>query len=122
MLFHYGPVTLTTDGSGDEEQYLGSRIRGRVLAIKYDPGTIDTGATLTVTGETSAVPILIKTNAGTAVTWFYPQAAPCTVATGAAITDGQADVWLYQDRIKVTIASGGDTLTGTIEAWVEEER
>ncbi len=113
--------TITTDESGDATVYLGSNIRGRVESIKYAPGTIETGATLTVTGETSKVAILTKADAGTDTVWFYP-VAPCNkAADGSASTVTEEPVTLYDDRVKVMIATGGDTLTGSITVRVDEE-
>jgi len=119
MLNQY-TVTITTNESGAATVYLGSCIRGQIVAFKYAPGTIATGATLTLTGETSAVAILTKANAGTSTVWFYPMAAGNKVADGAASSLTEVPVWLYKERVKVVVASGGDTMTGTITLWVDE--
>jgi len=122
MLYQYGPVTITTSAAGAATVYFGSSIRGRIVCIKYTPGTIETGATLTFTGATTAVPILTKANAGTSEVWYFPQAEAVKVADGAAITDGQADVWVYLEQVKLVVASGGATKTGTAEVWTDEEQ
>lgn len=119
MLIEY-TVTITTNGSGAATVYLGSRIRGRIVALKYAPGTIDTGGDLTITGETSAIPILTKANAGTSDVWFFPVAAANKVADGAASSLTEVPVWLYNERVKVVVAQGGDTKTGTMTLWVDE--
>lgn len=112
-------TSITTDGSGDATVYLGSKLRGRVHAIKYEPGTIATGADLTIIGETTKVPVLVKANAGTSDVWYYPRAIPNKNADGAAFTDVAVDIHVFQERIKVVVAQGGDTKTGKITAYVD---
>lgn len=119
MLNQY-TATITTDASGDATVYLGSRIRGRIVAIKYLPGTIATGATLTFTGETSAQPVLTKASAGTSNVWYYPVAACNKVADGAASTLTEVPVWLYCERLKLVVSSGGNTASGSVVLWVDE--
>ena len=119
MIFKY-TTTITTDGSGDATVYLGSCIRGRIVSIKYAPGTLET-ANLTITGETTGVAVLTKAGAGTSTVWYYPQAAANLVADGSAAAT-ERDVWLYNERLKVVVASGGATLTGTITLYVDEEQ
>ena len=120
MLNEYS-ATLTTDGSGDCTAYLGSVVRGRVHAIKYVPGTIDTNGDLTITGETTSVAILTKANAGTSTVWYYPFAAGNKVADGAASTISESPVYVYKERIKVVVAQGGATAAGSITVYVDEE-
>lgn len=124
MLFEYA-VTITTNGTGDATVYAGSpgtTARGVVKAIKYAPGTLDTGAGITVTGEDTGVPILVKASLGTSTVWFYPKAKANANTNGAASTDAFEDIWIYQERIKVVVASGGDTLTGTITFYIDEQQ
>ena len=119
MLTQY-TATITTNGSGAATVYLGDQVRGRIICFKYAPGTIDTGADLTITGETSAVAILTKADAGTATVWYYPLAIANQVSDGAASAISEVPVWVYVEKIKVVVAQGGDTKTGTITVWVEE--
>lgn len=107
---------ITTDGSGDATVYIGSRILGFLVSIKYSPGTIATTADLTITGETSGVPILTVTNAGTSDVVYYPRALPNAVADASAGTASNELIPLVNERIQVVVAQGGDTNTGTIEA------
>lgn len=120
-MLHKVTTTIVTNGSGDATVYLGSKIRGYLVALKYSPGTLDTGADLVITGETSGVPILTKSNAGTSDVWYYPRALPNAIADGAAGTIPHEFVALVNERIKVVMAQGGDTKTGTIEAICEVE-
>ena len=119
MLNQY-TATITTNGSGAATVYLGSVIRGEIKRIDYAPGTIDTGAGLTITGETTGVKVLTKASAGTANVSYYPVAAANKVADGAASSLTELPVWLYKERLKVVAASGGATLTGSITLYVDE--
>src|SRR5215207_5157966 len=85
--------TLTTNTAGaatagHTATTVQSPIFGRIVAVLYAPGTIDTGATVTVTcvGNGNAKPVLTKTSAGTSTTWYYPRDLVHGVADGAALT------------------------------------
>jgi hypothetical protein len=114
--------TITTDGSGDATIYLGSKINGRVIAIKYEPGSIVTGGDLTITGETSEVAILAKTDAGTSDVWYYPRVLVNKNSDASAATDALTDIFVFSERVKVVVAQGGDTKTGTITLYTEEDQ
>ena len=110
-------ATITTDASGDATVYLGSRLRGRVHAIKYTAGTLDSGTDLVITGETTGVAILTDSPATTE--WYYPRAFPNAVTTGAAGTIAAEDVHVLNERIKVVVAQGGNVGVGSIEAYID---
>ena len=124
MLIKTGPVTITTDASGDATVYIGSKLRGTLYALIYKPGTIVTGADLTITTETTLQPILTKVNLGTGNSFLYPRAKPTIAndATGGLGTVPSVPVPLCSERIKVVVAQGGNTLTGTIEAIYDDLR
>lgn len=112
-------VTITTDASGDATVYLGTRLRGRVHAIKYTPGTLATGADLAITGEDTGVPILTQSNAGTSALWKYPRALANKHTDGSAATDAFADVHVFKERIKVVVAQGGNVGVGSIDVFID---
>lgn len=112
-------TAIDTDSSGDATVYLGTRLRGRIHAIKYEPGTIATGGDLTITGETTGVPILVKANAGTSDVWFYPRELVSLHTSGADATDAFTDIYAVLERIKVVVAQGGATKSGTITAYID---
>lgn len=120
MIVEY-TVAITTAADQTATVYLGSVIRGRVIAIKYEPGDIATGADLTITGETTGVAILTKANAGTSDVWYYPLAISNQVTDGAASAISEVPVWVYKERIKVAVAQGGVSKTGAITVYVDEE-
>ncbi len=108
-------ITTATDGSATV--YLGTRLRGRVHAIKYSAGTLDAGTDLVITGETSGVAIL--TDSPAASEWFYPRALPNKATDGAAGTVATEDIYVLNERIKVVVAQGGNILAGSITAYVD---
>lgn len=112
-------VDIATDGSGDATVYLGTRLRGRVHAIRYTPDTLDTGADLTLTGETTGVPILVQANAGTSVLWKYPRVLANKNTDGSAATDAFADIHVLNERIKVVVAQGGTSKAGSITVYID---
>jgi len=113
-------ATITTAADGTATVYVGSKIRGRIHAIKYVPGTIVTGADLTITGNTHGTPIVTLTDAGTSTVWVYPRALASKVADGSDATDAFVDIYLEGESMKVAVAQGGATKTGTITLFFEE--
>jgi hypothetical protein len=120
-MLHKVSTTILTDTGGNATVYLGSKIRGYLVALNYLPGTLATGADLTVTAETSGAPILTKANLGTANSYLYPRALPTNAnsLTGPLGTVPSELIPLVNERIKVVVAQGGNTLTGSIEAVFE---
>ena len=109
-------VTITTTSGGAATVYSGL-IRGKLLAVEYDYGTLDAGTDLTITADTSGQALLTVTNAGAANSWWYPRAIPC-IADTTAFTDAAVEMPLYDERIKCVVAQGGDTKTGTINFYI----
>ena len=103
--------SVTTTITGADTGYLGSRIHGKVLAIKCVANT-NANLTLTITGETSAIPIL--TVAGVtknATTWFHPRAFASQNTDGGAATDAFVEIPVINEKIKavVSVAATGTT-------------
>ena len=110
--------TITTDTSNNATVYVGpENLRGRVHAIKFT-NTDMTTPTLTITGEKTGVPILVKASAVTA--WFYPRVIPNKNSDGSSFTDLAADIHVLEERIKVAITVGGSGKVGAIEIWVDD--
>ena len=122
-MFSSAKVDILTDASGDATVYLthgeNRKFNGFLMLLKYTPGTINTAATLTITGESSGNPIIVKTNAGTSVVFYYPRALANAVASpGAAVAGTTEYIPIKDERIKVVVASGGVTKAGSIEAII----
>lgn len=108
--------SILTNGSGAATVNAEQSVLGRLFAIEYRPGTIETGATVTVTCEGSASkPLLTKANAGTADSWYYPRDLVHAVTDGAALTGtsgGDRELPILDGIPRVVVASGGATKTG----------
>lgn len=121
-MFSSAKVDIVTNSSGAAEVYLqqgvNNGLNGFLVCMKYTPGTIATGAVLTITGESSGIPIMTKTGAGTSTVFYYPRALLNAVADGAEGTTPSEFIPIKNERIKIVVASGGDTKTGSIEAWI----
>lgn len=116
-------VTGASDGAATTN---GERsIFGKLYAIEYRPGTIDTGATLVVTCEgLGSKPLLTKASAGTANSWYYPRDLVHAVADGAALTGtsgGDRCLPILNGTPKATIASGANSKTGYVTLYYLED-
>lgn len=115
-------VTFTTASDGSATVY-SDRVNGHVHAIRYAYVDADTGADITITGETSTIPVLTITNAGTASTVHHPRAATVDVSNAASLyaVGGEPVETLIpvaDERIKVVVAAGGNAKTGTLHFYV----
>lgn len=115
---------ITTDASGNATVTIGDKIRGYVHALYYRPGTIVTGADLTITATTTGAPILTKVNLGTGNSWLYPRAKPSIAndATGGLGTVPSERIPLLDESVTLVVAQGGNTLTGAIDLIWDDGR
>ena len=104
-----------------------SGVIGKLEAVLYIPGTIDTGATLTLTClgiDGSEKPLLTLANAGTSNVWLYPRDLVHAVANGAALTGtagGDRACPILAGVVKAAIASGGNSKAGKVVLYYEGE-
>lgn len=123
-MFSSAKTDITTTAGGDATVYLthgeNRKLNGFLVLLKYTPGTIDTAATLTITGESSGIPIITKTLAGTAVVFYYPRALASAVASPGAIVAGTTEsIPIKDERIKVVVSAGGNAGVGSIEVFLQ---
>lgn len=109
-------VTIT----GADTGYLGTRLRGRVLAIKSD-AALNAAYTVAITGETSGIPILAAAAVShNSVTWFHPRAIPNKNTDGTAFTNVAALIPVLNERVKV-VTSVAATGTVTLTLYYDSE-
>lgn len=117
-------LTATTNADGDATVNGTLSILGKLYAILYKPGTIATGATITVTCQgVFAKPLLTKASAGTSDVLFYPRDLVHAVADGAALTGtagGDRCLPLLNGVPRLVVASGGNVSTGSIILYYED--
>ncbi len=106
-------VTQTITGAATG--YLGSRIKGKVLAIKSD-ASANAAYTVAITGETTGIPILAAAAVShNSVTWFHPRAFASQNTDGVAATDAFVKIPLLNERVKVvTSVAATGTITFTL--------
>lgn len=116
--------TITTDASGNATVVIGKNIRGYIVALYYRPGTLDTGADLTVTVTGTGAPILTKVNLGTGNSWLYPRALPTNAnsATGPLGTVPAEKIPIVDDTVTFVVVQGGNTLTGAVDLIWDDGR
>lgn len=100
-----------------------TNIMGKLYAILYLPGTIDTAATVTVTSQgIFAKPLLTLAAGGTTDTLYYPRDLVQGASDGADLTGtsgGDRDAPLINGIPRVVIASGGAAGAGTLIIYYE---
>ena len=121
------PLALNTHVSAGTATTLApTGVLGELYAILYIPGTIDTGATVTITCigiDGSEKPLLTKASAGTSNVWFYPRDLVNAVADGAALTGtagGDRTCPILAGVVKAAIASGGNSKAGKVVIYYED--
>jgi hypothetical protein len=118
-------LAATTNGSGAATVTGERAVIGKLYAIEYQPGTLDTGATITLTCENGVYskPLLTKATAGTSATMFYPRDLVHAVADGTALTGtsgGDRCQPLMSGTPKLVVASGGAVASGKVILYFEE--
>lgn len=119
-------LKLSTGEADGAATAIGSAVLGKLYAIAYQPGTIDTGATLTVTCDgpnASSKPLLTKSSAGTSNAWYYPRDLVHAVADGSDLTGtsgGDRALPLLAGAPKAVIASGGNSKVGYCILYYED--
>ena len=116
-------VVSTQAAQSDAEE----SVVGKVYAIEYRPGTMATGADLTITCiglDGATKPVLSLSNAGTSNIWIYPRDLVHAVLNAAALTGtsgGDRCAPLLQGKVRVDVAQCGATTIryGTVIVYWE---
>ncbi len=109
-------ITFTTHTSaGTVTAYTDKEVTGRILQIQYVKDDLADGSTITLTGNTTGVPIMAITGMNASATHLPRRAL--TDQDGAAITYDQTAavheaVVLVQEKVKLAISSGGNSKSG----------
>ena len=112
-----------TTSAGGAATVTGNVAFGKLFAVEYQPGSTDTGATITLTCEGDASkPLLTKATAETSNSWYYPRDLVHAVADGAALTGtagGDRTCPILSGALKWVVASGGNAKSGKVIAYYE---
>jgi hypothetical protein len=122
-MYRYDKVAIATNGSGAATVYSRGFI-GLLYGFVYVPGTLDTGADLTITEEASGVSLLATTNTGTSAIVKLPRAPVVDAANAASLyaSGGEPveDRYPVMSRVKCVVAQGGTSKAGTLYVIWEE--
>lgn len=107
--------------TGNGTNYIGSRLQGRILAVKVvADNSVTDNFDLTLTGETTEIPILIDAAVTkNTTTWWHPRAFAAQNTDGAAATDAFVEIPVFNERIKCVTALAGTTGEITVTVYVE---
>lgn len=108
---------------GNGTNYLGTRLRGRILAVKVVADSdVTNNWDLTLTGETTGMPILVDTTvANNTTTWFFPRQIVSKGSDGSDATDAFVESWVLNERIKAIAANAGTTGEITVTVFYDSE-
>jgi len=108
-------LTITCDSSGDATVTAADSIDGRYLeSIEYVKGTLDNGATVTIslTGRPSAVDVTLLTLTSPTASAIYRVRCSEHGNTGSATSTSAR--YLLDGKLKVVVASGGNAGAGSV--------
>jgi len=118
-MLHEMRLEFTTDSDGDAVATGERGVFGRLIAVIYDRGDMDTGADLTLTFDQYGVTwtLYADTNVGTSDFIIYPR-VPVQDAAGDDLTVTEDSPTheppLIMGRPSLTVAQGGDTKSGAM--------
>jgi len=114
-------VSETFTGNGTN--YIGTRLRGKILAVKaVADSNVTNNWDLTLTGETTGIPILIDETVGNnATTWWHVRQLVANGVDGSAGTDAFACIPVVNERIKCVTANAGTTGEITVSVIYEAD-
>lgn len=118
-------VHIVVDASGVATAAPVGAVFGKLVAVGYKPGTLDTGADITVTDTLTGATIFSLTDAGTSPRYFRPT-KDITGENGVAVTDGANNPNTNRDlyvngKTTVAVAQGGVSTEGDLYLVVDED-
>lgn len=114
-------VSKTFVGNGTNP--IGSRIRGRILAVKaVSDSNVTNNWDMTLSGSVTGIPILTETTiANNDTVWWHPRALAAKQADGAAATDAFVEIPVVNEAITCLTANAGTTGTITVTVIYDSE-
>jgi hypothetical protein len=114
--------SVTVGFTANGTVYLGTRVRGRILAVKVvADNSLTDNFDIALTGDTTGIPILTDTTVTkNTTTWWHPRVLVSKVSDGAAGTDAFTHVFVLNERIKAVIANAG-TGVGSITVFYDSD-
>lgn len=130
MKKQYFPITTSAGGAAtvyaDGKAALNQPILGELCGIAYIAGTIDTGATVTLTSESGTAgthTLWSKATIGTSNLFIHPRELAHNPADGAALTGtagGDRVEPIIDGSLKVVVSAGGNATSGGVIVYYED--
>lgn len=116
-------VPVTTDGSGDAEEY-SPHLSGSLVSIRYVKTDFADGVDFVVTAEATGETLWSEEDVDASAT-RYPRAPTHSTAGAASLyaAAGEAvngKIALGRDRVKIVVSSGGDTKSAAFHITVAD--
>lgn len=117
-------VHIVCDASGDASVTTLPAVYGRLVGVGYKPGTLDTGADLTLKDVDTGATIFSLTDAGTSNRHFRPTAVITTNA-GVAVTAADTAANVNRDlfvsgKLSLVVAQGGNLGAGDLYLEIDD--
>ena len=117
-------VPITTDSSGDSEDYsvVVNGFLSRVEFVKPGSGGFDAGVDFVITTDRDAQALLTVANVANSTAWAPRQATHAVDGSASLYAVAgepvEALIPIFDDRIKVVTDEGGNVLDGTLVFWI----
>lgn len=116
------PIRMTTESDGSGTFYSDQKVNGRILQLQYVKTDFADGSTMTITGESSGLPILAESaiNASAVRAPRQPTHSTAGAASLYAVGGEPVEDYIYvvDERLKCVVASGGNAKTGVWWVYV----
>lgn len=114
-------VSKTFTGNGTN--YIGQKLRGRILAIKVEADdNVTDNFDIALTGRTTGVPILTDaTVTKNTTTWWHPRAIPAKHSDGSAFTDFGVEIPVAGEQVQCVTANAGTTGEITVTVVYDDD-
>jgi hypothetical protein len=115
--------TVSKSLTGNGTTYIGTRLRGRILAIKVVADSdVTNNWDLDLTGETTGITIFSHDNVpNNATTWYFPRQLADDSGDESAATDAYVEIPVVTERIKCVAANAGATGSITVTVIIDSD-
>jgi len=114
--------SVSNSRTGNGTMYIGSRLRGRILAIKIVAGAVTDNYDMTLTGETTGMPIFTHLNLTLSTTeWYFPRVLASDNADESISADSYVEIPILNERIKCVIANAGTAADVAVTVFYDSE-
>jgi hypothetical protein len=114
--------SVSNSRTGNGTMYIGSRLRGRILALKIVAGAVTDNYDMVLTGETTEMPIFTHANLTLSTTeWYFPRRLASDHADESTSADCYVEIPVLNERIKCVISAAGTDEDVTVTVFYDSE-